>query len=87
MRYLLIHHFHVAALCADSRLFEGSWDGFRLLAFYVSIFSRFDIFSDMTFDLAEVMLTLFSLGIFYLCTVLLEHCSLTKTQPNKCNEK
>lgn len=51
----------------------GMASGFWL--FYASRFSCFDIFSDMTFDPAEVMLTLFSLGIFYLCTVLLEHCS------------
>lgn len=63
--------------------------------FYASRFSCFDIFSDMTFDPGEVMLTLFSLGIFYLCTVLLEHCSrlsyfggaFTKIPPNKCDEK
>lgn len=51
----------------------GMASGFWL--FYASRFSCFDIFSDMTFDPAEVMLTLFSLGIFYLCTVLLEYCS------------
>lgn len=51
----------------------GMASGFWL--FYASRFSCFDIFSDTTFDPAEVMLTLFSLGIFFLCTVLLEHCS------------
>lgn len=43
--------------------------------FYTSRFSCFDISSDTTFDPAEVMLTLFSLGIFYLCRVLVEHCT------------
>lgn len=51
----------------------GMASGFWL--FYASRFSCFDIFSDTTFDPGEVMLTLFSLGIFYLCTALLEHCS------------
>lgn len=72
----------------------GMASGFWL--FYASRFSCFDIFSDMTFDPAEVMLTLFSLEIFYLGTVLLRalqspelfrRSSFTKTQPNKCDEK